>query len=78
MQAFAHMESSELQELDFKLGEIVDLKEAVLEWALNKNQINIQFHFYSFLLLHNTSIKQHPITFMYQEGPIMMNEGLDL
>lgn len=36
MQAFAHMESSELQELDFKLGEIVDLKEAVLEWALNK------------------------------------------
>ena len=34
-QAFAHMESSELWELGFMPGEIVDLKEAVLEWALN-------------------------------------------
>jgi hypothetical protein len=32
-QAFAHMEASELWELGFKPGEIVDLKEAVLEWA---------------------------------------------
>ena len=32
-QAFAHMESSELRELGFKPGKIVDLKEAVLEWA---------------------------------------------
>ena len=32
-QAFAHMEPSELRELGFKPGEIVDLKEAVAEWA---------------------------------------------
>jgi hypothetical protein len=32
-QAFAHMEASKLRELGFKPGEIVDLKEAVLEWA---------------------------------------------
>lgn len=32
-QAFAHMESSELRELGFMPGEIVDLKEAVLEWV---------------------------------------------
>jgi len=31
-----HMESNELQELGFKPGEIVDLKEAVLEWASSK------------------------------------------
>ena len=35
-QAFAHMEASELWEFGFKLGEIVDLKEAVLEWVLSK------------------------------------------
>ena len=35
-QAFAHMEASELRELGFKPGEIVDLKEAVLEWASSK------------------------------------------
>ncbi|KIJ97939.1 hypothetical protein K443DRAFT_9520 [Laccaria amethystina LaAM-08-1] len=35
-QAFAHMEASKLRELGFKPGEIVDLKEAVLEWALCK------------------------------------------
>ena len=34
-QAFAQ-EASELWELGFKPGEIVDLKEAVLEWALSK------------------------------------------
>jgi hypothetical protein len=34
-QAFAHMESGELRELGFKPGEIVDLKEAVKEWALS-------------------------------------------
>ena len=33
MQVFAHMESSELRELGFKPGKIVDLKEALLEWA---------------------------------------------
>ena len=32
-QAFAHMESSELHKLGFKPGKIVDLKEAVKEWA---------------------------------------------
>jgi len=32
-QAFTHMESGELRELGFKPGEIVDLKEAVKEWA---------------------------------------------
>jgi len=35
-QAFTHMESNELRELGFKPGEIVDLKEAVLEWASSK------------------------------------------
>jgi len=35
-QAFVHMESNELRELGFKPGEIVDLKEAVLEWASSK------------------------------------------
>jgi hypothetical protein len=37
-QAFAHMEASKLLELDFKPEEIVDLKEAVLEWGLCKNK----------------------------------------
>ena len=31
--AFAHMESGELREMGFKAGEVVDLKEAVKEWA---------------------------------------------
>jgi len=31
--AFAHMESGELREMGFKAGEIVDLKEAIKEWA---------------------------------------------
>lgn len=35
-QAFAHMESAELIELGFKREEIVDLKEAVKEWAVRK------------------------------------------
>jgi hypothetical protein len=32
--AFAHMETTELREMGFKAGEIVDLKEAVKEWAV--------------------------------------------
>lgn len=32
--AFAHMEPAELREMGFKAGEIVDLKEAVKEWAV--------------------------------------------
>ena len=32
--AFAYMETAELRELGFKAGEIVDLKEAVKEWAV--------------------------------------------
>ena len=32
--AFAYMETAELREMGFKAGEIVDLKEAVKEWAV--------------------------------------------
>lgn len=32
--AFAHMEMTELCKMGFKAGEIVDLKEAVKEWAV--------------------------------------------
>jgi hypothetical protein len=31
--AFAHMTSTDLQEMGFKLGEVIDLKEAIQEWA---------------------------------------------
>jgi hypothetical protein len=34
MQAFRYIDVQELKELGFKPGEIVDLKEAVLEWAV--------------------------------------------
>jgi hypothetical protein len=31
--AFAHMSDSDLQAMGFKLGEVIDLKEAIKEWA---------------------------------------------
>ncbi len=35
--AFAHMASADLQALGFKLGEVIDLKEAIKEWAQARN-----------------------------------------
>jgi hypothetical protein len=31
--AFPHMSSTDLQDMGFKLGEVIDLKEAIKEWA---------------------------------------------
>jgi hypothetical protein len=31
--AFPHMTSTDLQDMGFKLGEVIDLKEAIKEWA---------------------------------------------
>ena len=31
--AFAHISTKELKEMDFKIGEIIDIKEAVKEWS---------------------------------------------
>jgi hypothetical protein len=31
--AFAHIGTKELKEMDFKIGEIIDIKEAVKEWS---------------------------------------------
>ena len=31
--AFSHMSSTDLQDMGFKLGEVIDLKEAIKEWA---------------------------------------------
>jgi hypothetical protein len=33
--AFAHISTKELKEMDFKIGEIIDIKEAVKEWSRN-------------------------------------------
>jgi len=35
--AFAHMSSADLQAMGFKLGEVIDLKEAIKEWAQARN-----------------------------------------
>ena len=35
--AFAHMSSTDLQAMEFKLGEVIDLKEAIKEWAQELN-----------------------------------------
>jgi len=35
--AFAHMSSTDLQAMGFKLGEVIDLKEAIKEWAQELN-----------------------------------------
>ena len=34
---FAHMSSTDLQAMGFKLGEVIDLKEAIKEWAQKCN-----------------------------------------
>jgi hypothetical protein len=31
--AFPHMSSTDLQDMGFKLGEVIDFKEAIKEWA---------------------------------------------
>jgi len=35
--AFAHMSTTDLQAMGFKLGEVIDLKEVVKEWAQKLN-----------------------------------------
>lgn len=35
--AFAHMSTTDLQDMGFKLGEVIDLKEAIKEWAQKLN-----------------------------------------
>jgi hypothetical protein len=35
--AFAHLSSADLQAMGFKLGEVIDLKEAIKEWAQARN-----------------------------------------
>lgn len=35
--AFAHMSTADLQAMGFKLGEVIDLKEAIKEWAQKLN-----------------------------------------